>query len=205
MRVNIHQGSLIGTILLRRINLEMEFLMMNSETAFVIIDTQVGLIEPAYQGQEVLSRIAMLLEKARATHTPIIYVQHDAPRGDVLEVGTPNWQIHPAIAPHLDEPIVRKRASDAFYETTLQQELEARGIRHLVVVGGQTEYCVDTTVRRATTCGYEVTLVADAHTTYDNEHLTAAQSIAYHNYVLDGFASGECAIQVKPASAITFP
>ena len=178
--------------------------MMSSETAFVIIDMQVNLIEPAYEGKEVLTRIATLLEKARAARISVVYVQHDAPRGDVLEVGTPGWQIHPTIAPHPDEPVIHKRSSDAFHKTTLQQELAARGIQHLVVAGGQTEYCVDTTVRRATTCGYEVTLVADAHTTFDNEHLTAAQAIAYHNYMLDGFASDDCAIQVKPASEITF-
>ena len=42
-------------------------------------------------------------------------------------------------------------------------------------------------VRRATTCDYDVTLVSDAHTTEDNEILTAEQVIAYHNALLDGF------------------
>src|SRR5450631_2618238 len=98
-----------------------------------------------------MARIATLLEKARAAQTPVIYVQHDGPAGHGLEVGTPGWQIHPIIAPQPTEPVVHKRASDSFYKTTLQQELTARGIQHLIIVGGQTEYCVDTTARRATT------------------------------------------------------
>lgn len=178
--------------------------MMSSETVFMIIDMQVNLIEPAYQGREVLTRIATLLENARATRTPVIYIQHDGPRGHGLEVGTPGWQIHPMIAPQTDELIVHKRAPDAFHKTTLQQDLEARNIQHLIIVGGQTNYCIDTTARRATTCGYEVTLVSDAHTTYDNNYMSAAQTIAYHNDLLDGFTSDTCTIQVKPTHKITF-
>jgi Isochorismatase family len=48
---------------------------------------------------------------------------------------------------------VHKRWSDAFAETPLARELEARGIRYLVVVGAQTELCVDATVRPAASLG----------------------------------------------------
>ncbi len=177
---------------------------MNTYTAFVIIDMQVDLLASAYRSKEVLTNIATLLEKARANQTPVIYVQHDGPHGDGLEAGTPGWQIHPAIAPKPDEPIIHKRSSDSFHKTTLQQELAARGIQHLVIAGGQTDFCVDTTVRRATTCNYDVTLVSDAHTTSDNEHLLASQAIAYYNYLLDGFTSDNYSIQVKPTNTITF-
>lgn len=175
-----------------------------TQTALVIIDTQVGVIEPAYQSVAVLERIKSLLAQARTSHTPVIYVQHDEPEGYELAVGTPNWQIHPAIAPQAGEAIVNKRASDSFYNTSLDQELRARGIQHLVVVGGQTEYCVDTTIRRATTMGYNVTLVGDAHSTYDNDVLTAAQIIAHTNNTLNGFRSGGYKITVKPGNDITF-
>ena len=173
-------------------------------TALVIIDTQVGLIEPAYQCQEVLEHINTLLTQARASHIPVIYVQHDGPKGHGLEVGSPAWNIHPAIAPQQGEPIVHKRASDSFYDTTFKRELEARGINHLVVMGGQTEYCVDTTIRRATVEGYNVTLVSDAHTTddYDEALLTAAQRIAYLNDVVNGFRTDDCKITVKPTNEV---
>jgi nicotinamidase-related amidase len=177
---------------------------MTNDTALVIIDVQKGLINEAYQRDEVLEHINTLLAKARTAGTPVIYVQHDGPKGHGLEVGTDNWQISPAIAPRGGEPIVHKRASDAFYATSLQQELEQRHVRHLVVAGGQTEYCVDTTVRRATTCGYDVTLVGDAHTTYDCDTLTAAQIIAFCNETLNGFRSDISAIIVKPTQEIVF-
>ena len=171
-----------------------------NNTALLIIDTQVGLIEPAYQGKEILDNISILLAQARTSQTPVIYVQHDGPQGHGLAVGTSAWAIHPAIAPHEGELIVHKRASDAFYDTILKRELEAQGIQHLVVVGGETEYCVDTTICRATAEGYDVTLVSDAHTTtdYDEAVLPAVQRIAYLNQVVDGFASDTHSITVKP-------
>lgn len=174
---------------------------MSTDTALVIIDTQIGVIEPAYHGTEVLAAISTLLKQARAAATPVIYVQHDGPG---LEFGTAAWQIHPDIAPKDGEPVVHKRASDSFYETTLQQELEKRGIKQLVVVGGETGYCIDTTVRRATTYGYNVTLVGDAHAASDHHTLQAQQIIAYHNEVLDGFRTDQYIIRVKPTAEITF-
>ena len=177
---------------------------MIRDTALLIIDVQVGILESerAYRSGEVLERISSLLEQSRASDTAIIYVQHDGPEGDPLEVGSPGWQIHPAIAPAAGEPVVRKRACDSFFATTLQSELEERGIRHLVVTGAMTEYCVDTTCRRATSFGYDVTLVGDAHTTHDNDLLSAAQIILHHNKLHDGFDAGDHAIAVKPAESV---
>ncbi len=177
---------------------------MSTDIALVIIDVQVGLIEEVSQGKEVIANINTLLAKARNSGTPVIYVQHGEPEGRGLAVGTAAWQIHPAIAPQENETIVHKLASDSFYKTSLQRELDERGIKHLVVVGCQTEYCVDTTVRRAISSGYNVTLVADAHTTCDTDVLTAAQIIAHHNATLNGFGNDQCAINVKPTGEIYF-
>ncbi len=175
-----------------------------SNTALLIIDTQVGLMASAHKSKEVLDNINTLLAQARSSHTPVIYVQHDGPTESGLAVGTPAWAIHPAIAPHTGELIVHKRASDAFYDTILKRELEAQSIQQLVVVGGETEYCVDTTIRRATVEGYDVTLVSDAHTTtdYNEALLPAAQRIAYLNSVVDGFAADTHSITVKPTHEV---
>ncbi len=176
-------------------------------TALLVIDAQVGLIDgesPAHQRDEVLATIQDLLARARVNETPVIYMQHDGDPGDSLEVHSPGWQIHPQVAPQEGELVLRKRASDSFYLTTLQQELAARGITHLVVAGCKTEYCIDTTSRRATTLGYDVTLVSDAHTTTGNDALTAAQVVAHHNETLDDFGNDDHAIAVKPGREIVF-
>jgi nicotinamidase-related amidase len=182
---------------------------MNTNMALLVIDVQVGLIEgaePVYQADPVLGRIAELIEKARAAGLPVVYAQVK----DVGGVGTPEWQIHPAVAPAANDLVIRKAWSDSFRETALHQELEARGITHLVVMGMKTDFCVDMTSRRAVALGYDVTLVSDGHTTTDNRVLTAAQTIAYHNDLLyefgadDGFGDGKHWITVRPSSEIAF-
>jgi len=175
------------------------------EAALLIIDVQVGIIDgfKAYRGNDVLDRINILTEKARASSTPVIYVQHDGKTGGPLETGSSGWQIHPTIKPKTGDLIIRKKASDSFFQTSLQDELTKLNIGHLIVTGCQTEYCVDTTVRRAVSNGYDVTLVSDAHTTVDNSCLTASQIIAHHNALLNGFDAGDHAIKVKSAEEVT--
>ena len=152
----------------------------------------------------VLSNITVLLRRARSSGVPVFFIQHDGPKGHPIEAETPAWAIHPSILPVSGEPVIRKKASDSFFETRLAEELDTGEISHLIIVGAMTEYCVDTTCRRAVTLGYDVTLVADAHLTRDTPVLTAAQIIAHHNLLLDGFEAGVHSIKVTAASAISF-
>ncbi|HEY3993021.1 MAG TPA: cysteine hydrolase family protein [Ktedonobacteraceae bacterium] len=177
---------------------------MSSDTALLVIDVQVGLMQDAYGRDEVLQTIKLLLERAHASETPVIYVQHDDSPGGDLEFDTPGWQIHPLVAPREGEVVVRKASPDAFYQTRLQEELQTRGIKRLVIAGGQTEYCVDATTRRAVSQGYNVLLVSDAHTTFDNKTLTAAQIIAFYNETMNGFWAGDQVVRVRPAEEIVF-
>jgi nicotinamidase-related amidase len=163
---------------------------MNSRTALLVIDVQLCNFEespPVHRGSDLLSKIGALVAQARAVGVPIIYVQHCGSEGAIDQPGTPGWEIHPAIAPTEDDTVVQKSHPDAFQDTSLQRELESRGINKLVITGIQTEYCVDTTCRRAYSLGYKVTLVEDAHSTWDSDHLTASQIIEHHNAVLGGW------------------
>ena len=100
------------------------------------------------------------------------------------------------------EPIVHKTACDAFFETILGAELGSRRVERLIVVGCMTEYCIDTTVRRAISLGYDVTLVADGHLTVDSGVLTFDQIISHHNSLLDGFDAGNHSVRVVPLSQV---
>jgi nicotinamidase-related amidase len=174
--------------------------------ALLIVDVQIGLVKlmpPALQ-DSVLSNITALLSRARSSGTSVLFVQHDGPKGHPLEVDTPAWAIHPSISPRSDEPVIRKKASDSFFQTGLAEKIQAEKITHLIIVGGMTEYCIDTTCRRAVTLAYDVTLVADAHLTRDTPVLAAAQIIDHHNLVLNGFAAGMHSIQVIPTDQISF-
>src|SRR6185312_14917739 len=94
---------------------------MRTHTALLIIDVQTGLVagtEPVYRLDALLENISTLIAQARAIGMPIIYTQDN----DVDEIGSPGWQIHPAIAPEEGDVVLRKPEADAFYGTTLRQE-----------------------------------------------------------------------------------
>ncbi|NIR86673.1 cysteine hydrolase [Candidatus Bathyarchaeota archaeon] len=161
-----------------------------TDTALLIIDMQVGnFSEPASicKGDELLAKVKSLIAKARPAQIPIVYVQNNGGSGDPDAYGTPGWEIHPSIAPVKGDLVVQKQTPDAFHQTNLHHELESRGIKKLVIAGLQTEYCIDTTCRRAFSLGYKVVLVKDAHSTWDSPRFTAQQIIEHHNRVLGGW------------------
>src|ERR1700723_2932154 len=121
--------------------------MGNNSSALLIIDVQIGLVElmSAEVQSRALPKIKTLLAEARAAGIPVIYIQHDGAEGHPLETRTEGWKLYPSLKPADGECVIRKRESDSFFGTTLQQELEKRGIAHLIVAGAMTEYCVDTT------------------------------------------------------------
>jgi len=57
-----------------------------------------------------------------------------------------------------------------------------------VLAGIQSDLCVDTTCRRAYSLGYKVTLVKDAHSTWNTNELIAVQIINHHNNIMKWFA-----------------
>lgn len=173
-----------------------------SDTAVLVIDMQMIMFdsEPAlYRRDEVLATARDVIERARAAGVEVIYVQHNDAPGTNMATGAPGWTIHPAIAPQTGELIVQKWTPDSFHETTLHDELTQRGISKLVVVGMQTEYCVDTSTRRAFSLGYDVTLVSDGHSTWDTDIVKAEQIVAHHNAVLGDWFS-----TAKPAAEVEF-
>jgi nicotinamidase-related amidase len=133
-------------------------------TALVVIDVQNGVVAGAHERDAVVANIRTLVERARAEHVPVIWVQHS---DDNLQQGSDEWQYVPELPASPDEPVVHKTYGDSFEATTLEDELAARGVGHLVVAGAQTDACIRSTLHGAFVRGYDATLVGDAHTTED--------------------------------------
>ena len=158
--------------------------------ALLIIDMQLGNFQgpdPVNDGEKLLSRVHRLIGKARDGNIPIFYVRNKGSKGDPDEIGTPGWEIHPTVVPEEGDIVIEKETPDAFHKTTLHQKLKAKEIEKLVIAGLQTEYCIDTTCRRAYSLGYNVVLVKDTHSTWHSPNLTAEQIIGHHNQVLSGW------------------
>ena len=184
--------------------------MAGPDTALLIVDVQRNILkdkggpEALAALERVVERIAGLQDRARRRGFPVIHVQHDGEIGHRLERGSLGWEFRPEVAPRGSEPVVHKRSCDAFFETKLIEILNTQQIRRLVVAGCMTEYCIDTTCRRAVSLFRDVVLAADGHTTGDSEQLSFSQIVAHHNRVLDGFSAGRWSIQVVPSADISW-
>jgi nicotinamidase-related amidase len=118
----------------------------------------------------------------------VIFIQHESGPG-YLEHGSPAWQLATGLEVRPSDLRVRKTTPDSFLRTDLQSLLEERQVQRVVVCGMHTEFCVDTTTRKALALGYPVVLVADAHTSAGNEALSPQQVIAHHNATLTHITS----------------
>lgn len=175
---------------------------MNEPTALLIVDAQVNMFAKgtAVAGAERLLKILQtLIAKARKVSVLVVYIQHNGGPNDPDAPNSPGWQIEPSIAPRPGDVVLQKQFPDAFQETPLKDKLDSRGVRHVVIAGLQTEFCIQATCRRAHDLGYVTTLVADGHSTYDEAGgLTAAAHIAQCHAALQGL------VQIVKADEIVF-
>jgi nicotinamidase-related amidase len=173
-------------------------------TALLIIDVQHALCHGEYAGFEadrVISRINLVSQRVRQSAGLVVIIQHESP-SPPLAHGSEGWRLAASLVTTASDAFVRKTATDSFHNTQLHALLQERGITHLIICGLQSEFCVDTTTRRALALGYPVTLVADGHTTLDNRTLNAAQISAHHNETLSNITSFGPRVTAVPASEV---
>lgn len=133
-----------------------------NNSVLLVVDVQVGVMSHCWDAERVISKVARVVERARAQGVPVIWVQH---ADNQLERGSPQWQWVPALVPGAGEPQVHKHFNSSFEETTLEQELARLGATHLVLAGAASNFCIRATAYGALDRGYDLTLVSDAHTT----------------------------------------
>ena len=174
-----------------------------TESALVVIDVQRALFDPPpFESDAVLVRINALAARARMAGVPVIWVQHE--NAGLLAYESPGWALALALGTAATDLRVRKRTCDSFHGTNLHALLAERDVRHLLVCGYASEFCVDTTVRSAAAKGYAVTLAADAHTTHDKPHGTGQWIRTHHTETLCNVESFGVPIDAAPAAQIAF-
>jgi nicotinamidase-related amidase len=151
-------------------------------SALIVIDVQNGVVTGALRRDAVVSNIAGLVDRARSSEVPIVWVQHA--ELDELVRGSHDWQIVPELVPEADEPVIEKHYGDSFEETTLEAVLSKLGVGKLIVTGAETDACIRSTIHGALARGYDALLVSDAHTASDKTQWGAPpveQVIAHTN------------------------
>lgn len=164
---------------------------MNKHKALLIIDVQSFLFDSTpkpYESTEVIARINQLSVWARNNDIPVIFIQHEAPNSP-MEFGSAGWQLQSDLIKAEGDLFVLKTTPNSFLRTNLKELLDAQNVEHLIICGYATEFCIDTTTRQAAAFGYSIDLVADAHTTQDKPHASAAFIREHHNQTLSNIKS----------------
>lgn len=147
--------------------------------ALVVIDVQRGFDDAGHWGPRnnpaAEENIAALIDAWLATDRPVVLVRHvSRTAGSPLRAGQPGNDFKDVVRDRLGAGgeaaglLVTKNVNSAFYGTPdLDAWLRARGIGQLVVIGIQTNMCVETTARMGGNLGYDVLVALDATHTFD--------------------------------------
>ena len=178
---------------------------MKSHPALLVMDLINEIVHPdgKYAGdgyyhqvteRKVLDHAAVALDRARTAGIPVIHVvvgfsenyaqwPANSPifataRADRrLVLGTWATEIHDAVRPLADEPVVAKHRVSPFYGTQLEEMLRARRVDTLLLAGVTTDLVVLSTARAAHDRDYRVEVLEDATATADDALHEAALTL----------------------------
>ncbi|WP_019636552.1 cysteine hydrolase family protein [Paenibacillus fonticola] len=152
-------------------------------TALLVVDVQNALVQAKpYNIETILSHIQRLITACRENSVEVIYVQHNGRIGSELEPNTDGWQIYREISPKANETIINKNYNSAFKGTNLRGYLEGKGIEQLIIVGMQTEYCIDATCKAAFEHGFQIIIPEKTNTTFHNGNILAGDLYDHYNF-----------------------
>ncbi len=148
-----------------------------SRPALLIVDFQVGFIDPAVFGggniKEAVSKTAFLLAGMREIGAPVAYTRavfdEEAVDGGTFALKVPGLyrlkesaaisQITPDLAPRSGELVLKKIGPSAFFSTPLISWLSKQSVDTLIITGATTSGCVRASV--VDSCSYSFrTIVA---------------------------------------------
>jgi nicotinamidase-related amidase len=133
-----------------------------NQAVLLVVDVQVGVMAELWEAKRVTRNVARAVARAREQRVPVVWVQHEQPG---LERDSSAWQLVPELSPAPGEARVFKKFESSFEQTELEDTLARLGATHVVVAGAMTNWCVRATSYGALDRGYDLTLLADAHTT----------------------------------------
>jgi nicotinate phosphoribosyltransferase len=150
--------------------------------AVIVSDMLRGFLEegyPLYCGTEarsIIPNVRKLLERELEQNSKIFYLcDHHSPDDPEFKMfpphcveGTPETEIIPELSPYPGE-IIPKRTFSSFYNTSLEEKLEALKPETLVVCGVCTHICVLQAVIDARNRGYEVEVPVDCVASFNKK------------------------------------
>lgn len=119
-------------------------------TALMVMDITEATCGPQPNCRELLSRLAMLVDRARMAGLLIVYTSSGSTVSPIL----------PAVAPAPNDPLI-PGGQNKFFNTGLHETLQSRGIKTIILSGWRTNGSVTYTSHGATILGYTIVIPVD--------------------------------------------
>lgn len=157
----------------------------------LVIDTQdMIMTEELYEFDNFVQNVSRPILTARQKNTEVIYIRHDD--GFELTSGVDGFQIFSLFEPKNNEKIFDKNFNSAFRNTGLIEYLNEKHESQIMVVGLQTDYCIDATIKCGFEHGFKMIVPALCNTTVKNDFMTAEQSYKYYNQKMWNIRYADC-------------
>lgn len=159
----------------------------------LIVDTQKAITNNKLFHFELLEfRIKKLIDTARKNNIQIIYVRHDDGAGSELTKGNKGFEIYDCFKPIGNELVFDKTVNSSFKSTGLLEYLHEKKETTIIIVGLQTDYCIDATIKLGFEHGFKMIVPAYTNSTFDNQYMSAEQTYNYYNEFMWNKRYAEC-------------
>ena len=146
----------------------------------LVIDIQKGITDNRlYNFESFIDNTKRIIDAARANQIEVIYFQHDDGPGTGFSIGDEDFEIANQVTPMDEEKVFVKDINSCFGNEEFVDYIKNEDT--LMVVGLQTNFCVDAAVKSAFERGYKVIIPQGANSTFDNDYMTGEVTYKYYN------------------------
>ena len=148
----------------------------------LVVDVQKGIAdEELYAYDTFMDRTVRLIDAARKNHVEVVFVQHDAGPDSGMTAGDEAFEIADRVKPLPGEKTFVKTINSCFGNRDFADYMAQQEDKRLMVIGLQTNWCIDCSVKSAFERGYEVIVPEEANSTFDNDYMTGEVTYRYYN------------------------
>lgn len=159
----------------------------------IVVDVQKGITdERLYNFNGFIENVSRIIDTARKNNAEVIYVQHDDGPGTGFSIGDKDFEIADQVAPMAGERIFIKEINSFFGNKELAEYLEKSADKELMIVGLQTNFCIDASVKSAFERGFRVVIPEGTNSTFDNDYMDAETTYRYYNEMMWPERFAEC-------------
>ena len=96
-----------------------------------------------------IKNVTYIIDAARKNNVEVIYVQHDDGAGTRFSIGDKDFEIADQVAPIAGEKVFIKEINSFFGNKELTEYLEKSDDKEVMIIGLQTNFCIDASVKSA--------------------------------------------------------